>query len=135
MRDAAAVLLRAVVFIAVWVIWGDSSAPAPGDGGMEWLVLVAILLIALLWGLVDGLIAHGGLSRAFLRWGLTAPATALLLPVAWGIDGGGWPGGIDTVRSVTLLVGLFYFLIVLPAGLGVALGSGAQSLGRWVSRG
>ena len=132
MRLALDVAVRAVVFVVLWLAWPDS--PTTGLGA-AWLLFATISLVGLLWGVVDGLLAHGSLTTPMLRWALAAPAIALLVPLLGGVAGADWPAGIDVVRWVFALTAMLYFMLVLPAGLGVALGSGVQGLHRWPSRG
>ena len=132
MRLALDVAVRAVVLVVLWLGWPDS--PTTGLGA-AWLLFATISLVGLLWGVVDGLLARGSLTTPMLRWALAAPAIALLVPLLGGIAGADWPAGIDVVRWVFALTAMLYFMLVLPAGLGVALGSGVQGLQRWPSRG
>jgi hypothetical protein len=137
MRQAVDVAVRTAVFVAVWLAWPDSATSAPTDPGTGsgWLLFVVIALVALLWGVVDGLLARGSLTRPLLTWAVTAPATAVLVPLVGGVAEGSWPAGVDTLRWVVALTLMFYFNLVLPAGLGVAAGSSVQGLSRWPSRG
>lgn len=132
MRFALDVAVRAVTFVVLWLAWPDS--PTTGLGA-AWLLFATISLVGLLWGLVDGLLARGPLTAPILRWALAAPAIALLVPLVGGVAEGTWPAGVDVVRWVFALTAMLYFMLVLPAGLGVALGSGVQGLHRWPSRG
>lgn len=132
MRLALDVAVRAVAFVVLWLAWPDS--PTTGLGA-AWLLFATISLVGLLWGVVDGLLARGSLTTPILRWALAAPAIALLVPLLGGVSGAAWPDSIDVVRWVFALTAMLYFMLVLPAGLGVALGSGVQGLHRWASRG
>lgn len=132
MRLVLAVAVRAVVLVVLWLAWPDS--PVTGLGA-AWFLFATIALVGLLWGVVDGLLARGSLTTPILRWVLAAPAIALLVPVLGGVAGSAWPATIDVVRWVFALTAMLYFMLVLPAGLGVALGSGVQGLGRSPSRG
>jgi len=132
MRLALDVAVRAVAFVVLWLAWPDS--PTTGLGA-AWLLFATISLVGLLWGVVDGLLARGSLTTPILRWALAAPAIALLVPLLGGVSGAAWPASIDVVRWVFALTAMLYFMLVLPAGLGVALGSGVQGLHRWPSRG
>ena len=126
------VAVRAVTFVVLWLAWPDS--PTTGLGA-AWLLFATISLVGLLWGVVDGLLASGSLTGPLLRWALAAPAIALLVPLLGGVADGTWPASIDIVRWVFALTAMLYFMLVLPAGLGVALGSSVQGLHRWPSRG
>jgi len=132
MRFALDVAVRAMTFVVLWLAWPDS--PTTGVGA-AWLLFTVVALVGLLWGVVDGLLARGSLTTPILRWALAAPVVALLVPLLGGVTDGSWPAGIDVVRWVFALTAMLYFMLVLPAGLGVALGSGVQDLHRWPSRG
>ncbi len=132
MRLALDVAVRAVAFVVLWLAWPDS--PTTGMGA-AWLLFATISLVGLLWGVVDGLLWQGSLTTPILRWVLTGPAVALLVPLVGGVADGTWPATVDVVRWVFALTAMLYFMLVLPAGLGVALGSGVQGLHRWPSRG
>ena len=132
MRLALDVAVRAVAFVGLWLAWPDSPTTSLGAA---WLLFATIGLLGLLWGVVDGLLARGSLTTPILRWVLAAPAIALLVPLLGGIAGAAWPESIDVVRWVFSLTAMLYFMLVLPAGLGVALGSGVQELHRWPSGG
>jgi hypothetical protein len=132
MRLALDVAVRAVAFVALWLAWPDS--PTTGVG-TAWLLFLVVALVGLLWGVVDGLLAQGSLTVPMLRWALAAPSIALLVPVLGGVAGATWPAGVDVVRWVFALTAMLYFMLVLPAGLGVAVGSSVQGLHRWPSRG
>jgi hypothetical protein len=135
MRAAAEIGLRAGVFVTLWLIWPDAAAPPPDGGGGGWLLFVVLAVVAFLWGLIDGLVARETFTSALLRWAATAPVVAVTVPVLGGVTEGSWPAGVDLLRWVVALTLMLYFLLVLPAGLGVALGSSVQGLGRWVPRG
>ncbi|MFP5252410.1 MAG: hypothetical protein ACLGH4_01265 [Actinomycetes bacterium] len=132
MRLALDVSVRAAVVVALWVAWPDTPTTGPGAA---WLLFATISLVGLLWGVVDGLLADGSLTGPIMRWASAAPAIAVLVPVLGGLAGASWPAGIDVVRWVFALTAMLYFMLVLPAALGVALGSGVQGLHRWPSRG
>lgn len=132
MRLAFDVAVRAITFVGLWLAWPDSPTTGPGAA---WLLFATISLVGLLWGVVDGLLTRGALTAPMLRWALAAPAIAMLVPLLGGVAGAAWPASIDVVRWVFALTAMLYFMLVLPAGLGVALGSGVQGLHRWPSRG
>jgi hypothetical protein len=135
MREAALVGLKAVVFVGLWLAFPASDGPPPDDGGgTGWLLLVLIALVALLWGVLDGLVAHGSLTRPMLRWAATAPVVAVLTALGGGIADGAWLEPVDLVRWTAGLTAMLYFTLVLPAGLGVVTGSALQGLARWGSR-
>ena len=133
MREAAQVTLKAVVFVALWLAFPETSGPAlddgggGGGGGLTLLLLIA--LVALLWGVVDGLLARGSITRTMLRWAATAPVVAVLTALGGGLADGAWLHPVDLVRWTAGLTAMLYFVLVLPAGLGVVTGSGLQGLG------
>jgi hypothetical protein len=128
MRDLVAVGVRAVVFAVLGLALREDPAPAgpPDAGGL--ILLVVIAVIALLWGVLDGLWARGTVTRTMLRWVAVAPATTLFLALGGGVVDTAGPEAADVVRWLAGLVAMLYFVLVLPAGLGVVLGAGAQSL-------
>lgn len=132
MRLVLDVAVRAVVLVVLWLAWPES--PVTGLGA-AWLLFATTALVGLLWGVADGLLARGPLTTPMLRWVLAAPAIAVLVPVVGGIAGTAWPATIDVVRWVFALTAMLYFMLVLPAGLGVALGSSVQGLNRSFERG
>jgi hypothetical protein len=128
MREAAQVGLKAVVFVALWLAFPEADGPMSDDGGAGLTLLVLIALVALLWGVVDGLLARGSITRCMLRWAATAPVVAVLTAVG-GLADGALLQPVDLVRWTAGLTAMLYFVLVLPAGLGVVSGAGFQSLG------
>ena len=103
--------------------------PCSDDGGAGLTLLVLIALVALLWGVVDGLLARGSITRTMLRWAATAPVVAVLTALGGGLADGALLQPVDLVRWTAGLTAMLYFVLVLPAGLGVVTGSGFQGLG------
>lgn len=134
MREALQVGLRATAFVALWLAFPDSDGPAADDGGAGLWLLALIALVALLWGVVDGLVSPTAMTRTMLRWAVTAPVVAVLTALGGGLADGAWLTPVDLLRWTAGLTAMLYFVLVLPAGLGVVTGSGLQGLGRWVSR-
>ena len=130
MRDGVQVAARAAVFVLLWLTLLDDSAYTQDQGGAGLFLLGAMALVALLWGVVDGLLARGTMTRTLLRWAAVAPMIAVLLTVGGALADGAWLPAVDLLRWVAGLVAMLYFVVVLPAGLGVVLGSGAHGLGR-----
>jgi hypothetical protein len=131
MRDVVAVGVRAIVFAVLGLMLRtDPVAAVPpesaGAGGL--FLLLALAALALLWGLVDGLLTAGTITRTMLRWAAVAPFTTVLLALGGGVVHGAWPEAADAARWLAGLTALLYFVQVLPAGLGVVLGAGAQGL-------
>ena len=135
MRHVVEVAVRAGAVVALWLSWPDAGSPATGPSSGGWGLFVVVALVGFLWGLVDGLLARDTLTVPLLRWACTAPVAAVLMPLVGGVTESGWPADIDTLRWVVVLTLMFYFLLVLPAGLGVATGSSVQGLRRWTPRG
>lgn len=134
MREVLQVGLRAAGFVVLWLAFPDSDGLAPDDGGTGLWLLATIALVALLWGVVDGLVSPGAMTRTMLRWAVTAPVVAVLTALGGGLADGFWLSPVDLLRWTAGLTAMLYFVLVLPAGLGVVAGSGAQGLGRWGSR-
>ncbi len=130
MRDGVQVAARAAVFALLWFTLLDDSGYGQDQGGAGLFLIGAMALVGLLWGVADGLLARGTMTRTMLRWAVVAPVLALLLTVAGAVADGAWLPAVDLLRWVAGLVAMLYFVVVLPAGLGVVLGSGAQGLGR-----
>ena len=130
MRDGAHVTARAAVFVLLWLTLLDDSVYARDQGGAGLFLIGAMALVGLLLGVVDGLLARGTMTRTILRWAAVAPVTALLLAFAGAVADGAWLPAADLARWVAGLVAMLYFVVVLPAGLGVVLGLGAQGAGR-----
>jgi hypothetical protein len=134
MREALQVALRAAAFVALWLVFPDSVGPASEDGGAGLWLLALIALVALLWGIVDGLVSPTAMTRTMVRWAVTAPVVALLTALGGGLADGAWLPAVDLIRWTAGLTAMLYFVLVLPAGLGVVTGSGLQGLGRSASR-
>jgi hypothetical protein len=126
MRDVVHVTARAAVFVLLWRSLLDDTGYAPQQAGTGLFLIVAMALVGLLWGVVDGLLARGTITRTLLRWAAVAPLTALLLTLAGALADGAWLPAVDSARWVAGLVAMLYFVVVLPAGLGVVLGSVTQ---------
>ncbi|MGN6577390.1 MAG: hypothetical protein ACTHKG_17090 [Nocardioides sp.] len=126
MRDVVQVTARAAVFVLLWLTLLDDTDYASDQGGAGLFLIGAMVVVGLLWGVVDGLLARGTITRTLLRWAAVAPFTALLLTLAGGLADGAWLPPVDLARWVAGLVAMLYFTVVLPAGLGVVLGSAAQ---------
>jgi hypothetical protein len=129
MREAAQVGLKAVVFVALWLAFPEADGPRSDDGGAGLTLLVLIALVALLWGVVDGLLSRGSITRTMLRWAATAPVVAVLTALGGGLADGALLQPVDLVRWTVGLTVMLYFVLVLPAGLGVVTGAGLQGLG------
>jgi hypothetical protein len=134
MREALQVGLRSTAFVALWLAFPDSDGPAAADGRAGLWLLGLIALVALLWGVVDGLVSPAAMTRTMLRWALTAPVVAVLTALGGGLADGAWLAPVDLLRWTAGLTAMLYFVLVLPAGLGVVVGSGMQGLGRSASR-
>jgi hypothetical protein len=126
MRDVLQVTARAAVFVLLWTTLLDDTGYAQDQAGAGLFLIGAMVLVGLLWGVVDGLLARGTITRTLLRWAAVAPLTALLLTLAGALADGAWLPAVDLARWVAGLVAMLYFVVVLPAGLGVVLGSAAQ---------
>jgi hypothetical protein len=126
MRDAVQVTARAAVIVLLWLTLLDDTVYAPDQGGAGLFLIGAMAVVGLLWGVVDGLLTRGTITRTLLRWAAVAPLTALLLALAGALADGAWLPPVDLARWVAGLVAMLYFTVVLPAGLGVVLGSAAQ---------
>jgi hypothetical protein len=134
MREALQVGLRSTAFVALWLAFPDSGSPAPDDGRAGLWLLGLIALVALLWGVVDGLVSPASMTRTMLRWAATAPVVAVLTALGGGLADGAWLAPVDLLRWTAGLTAMLYFVLVLPAGLGVVTGSGMQGLGRSATR-
>ena len=134
MREVLQVALRSTAFVALWLAFPDSGGPASEDGGAGLWLLALIALVALLWGVVDGLLSPAAMTRTMLRWAVTAPVVAVLTALGGGLADGAWLPPVDLLRWVAGLTAMLYFVLVLPAGLGVVAGSGMQGLGRSADR-
>jgi hypothetical protein len=134
MREALQVALRAAGFVALWLAFPDTGGSAPDDGGAGLWLLALIALVALLWGVVDGLISPGAMTRTMLRWAVTAPVVAVLTALGGGLADGAWLAPVDLLRWTAGLTAMLYFVLVLPAGLGVVTGAGLQGLDRSTPR-
>jgi hypothetical protein len=126
MGDVVQVTARAAVLVLLCATLLDDTGLAPDQGGSGLFLIGAMALVGLLWGVVDGLLVRGTITRSLLRWAAVAPATALLLTVLGGLADGAWLPAADLARWVAGLVAMLYFVLVLPAGLGVVLGSAAH---------
>jgi hypothetical protein len=133
MREVLQVGLRAAGFVVLWLVFPDADGLAPDDGGTGLWLLATIALVALLWGVVDGLVNPDAMTRTLLRWAVAAPVVAVLAALGGGLADGYWLAPVDLLRWTAGLTAMLYFVLVLPAGLGVVAGSGAQGLGRWGS--
>jgi hypothetical protein len=134
MREALQVGLRSTAFVALWLAFPDSGIPASDDGRAGLWLLGLIALVALLWGVVDGLVSPASMTRTMLRWAATAPVVAVLTALGGGLADGAWLAPVDLLRWTAGLTAMLYFVLVLPAGLGVVTGSGMQGLGRSATR-
>lgn len=134
MREALQVGLRSAAFVALWLAFPDSDGPATDDGRAGLWLLGLIALVALLWGVVDGLVSPAAMTRTMLRWAVTAPVVAVLTALGGGLADGAWLAPVDLLRWTAGLAAMLYFVLVLPAGLGVVTGSGMQGLGRSATR-
>lgn len=134
MREALQVGLRSIAFVALWLAFPDADSPASDDGGAGLWLLGLIALVALLWGVVDGLVSPASMTRTMLRWAATAPVVAVLTALGGGLADGAWLAPVDLLRWTAGLTAMLYFVLVLPAGLGVVTGSGMQGLGRSATR-
>jgi hypothetical protein len=134
MREVLQVALRAAAFVALWLAFPDTDGPVADGGGAGLWLLALIALVALLWGVVDGLVSPGAMTRTMLRWAATAPAVAVLSALGGGLADGAWLAPVDLLRWTAGLTAMLYFVLVLPAGLGVVTGAGLQSLGRSTPR-
>ena len=121
MSTIARFLVRTVVLAAVnallILLWLNSEA-AEDPLGLGLLVFAIYVVVALVWGLVDG-IRHG-FGSSVLVWLLVGLATGALVPLITVIDTGETSTlGADLANTVPF----FTLLILIPAAVGIAVGA------------
>ncbi len=118
--------LRTIVLAAVNALlilaWLNSEA-AEDPLGLGLLVFAIYVVFALGWGLIDG-IRHGFGSSA-LVWLLVGLATGALVPVITAVDAGSMSGLADDLANT---LPFFTILIVVPAAIGVAVGTAVRAI-------
>ncbi|MBJ7356635.1 hypothetical protein [Nocardioides sp.] len=119
-------LLRTVVLAALNALlilaWLSSEA-AEDPLGLGLLVFAIYVVVALGWGLVDG-VRHG-VGPSALVWLLVGLATGALVPLITVIDTGETATLGDDLAST---VPFFTLLILVPAVVGIAVGTAIRAV-------
>ena len=110
-------VVLAVINALLIVAWLNSDA-AEDPLGLGLLVFAIYVVIALGWGLVDG-IRHG-FGSSLLVWLLVGAATGALVPLISAVDAGTSSGLADDMATT---LPFFTLMILIPAAVGIAVGA------------
>jgi hypothetical protein len=116
-RFALRTVVLSVVTVVLMVAYLSSDA-AEDPLGLGLLVFAVYVVVALVWGLVDG-VRHGA-GSSLVVWLLVGLATGCLLPVISAVDAG---SADDLGDDLAGTIPFFTLLVLVPAAIGIAVGA------------
>ncbi len=108
-------LVLSVIYVVALVLIDQSESTDPLGAGL--LVFLAFVVLALVWGVVDG--RRGPAVRAILVWVLAGAALGIVTTIGIAVQ----DSGSDVVEDLVSSIPFFAVMIGVPAAIGVGVGA------------
>ncbi|MGZ8588912.1 MAG: hypothetical protein ACXWYU_14555 [Actinomycetota bacterium] len=112
---AVRTLVLSVVYVVALVLIDASDGTDPLGAGL--LVFLAFVILALVWGLVDG--RRGPAVRAILVWLLAGAALGIVTTIGIAVQ----DSESGVVEDLVFSIPFFAVMIGVPAAIGVGIGT------------